>query len=87
MKSGKVILVGAGAGGNLLISRLAEKKLREADVVVTDRLIDPQILAGIDENKLIYVGKSSGQSHTQQQINTLLVELAKTGKTVVRLKV
>jgi uroporphyrinogen III methyltransferase/synthase len=87
MAKGKVILAGAGAGQADLVSLRVHRKLVEADVVVTDRLIDPQLLAEIDSQKIIYVGKEGGrQSVLQSEINDLLIRLADEGKVVVRLK-
>ena len=88
MKQGLVYLVGAGPGDAELITMKAVRCLREAEVVVYDRLADPRILnyAPPDAEK-IYVGKASSQ-HTMRQgdINQLLVRLAQAGKRVVRLK-
>ena len=88
MKHGLVYLVGAGPGDAELITMKAVRCLREAEVVVYDRLADPRILDHAPaEAERIYVGKASSQ-HTMRQgdINQLLVRLAKAGKTVVRLK-
>ena len=88
MKQSKVYLVGAGPGNPDLISKKALECLAQADVVIYDRLVDSQILdlarSGAEH---IYVGKSAGQ-HTREQseINQLLVDKAKEGKTIVRLK-
>ena len=87
MKKGKVILMGAGVGSAEMISRLGFRKLAEADVVVTDRLIDPQLLSNVDSTKIVYAGKEGGRrSVGQEEINQLLVRLANEGKVVVRLK-
>lgn len=87
MARGKVILAGAGAGQADLVSLRVYRKLAEADVVVTDRLIDPQLLAEVDSRKIFYVGKEGGrQSVLQGAINDLLIGLAREGKVVVRLK-
>ena len=88
MKHGLVYLVGAGPGDAELITMKAVRCLREAEVVVYDRLADPRILDHAPaEAERIYVGKASSQ-HTMRQgdINQLLVRLAKAGKVVVRLK-
>ena len=86
--SGKVYLVGAGPGDPGLITIKGVECLRCADVVVYDRLIAPALLdfAPVHAEK-IYVGKASSD-HTlpQDDINALLVEKARTGKIVVRLK-
>jgi uroporphyrinogen III methyltransferase/synthase len=87
MARGKVILAGAGAGAADLMSLRVYRKLAEADVVVTDRLIDPQVLMEIDPQKIVYVGKEGGRRSVEQsEINALLIRLANEGKTVVRLK-
>ena len=86
--TGMVYLVGAGPGDYRLITLKAVECLKQADVVVYDRLADPRILHWApDTAEFIYVGKASSQ-HTMRQpdINQLLVDKAKEGKTVVRLK-
>jgi uroporphyrinogen III methyltransferase/synthase len=83
-----VYLVGAGPGDYKLITVRGLEYLGQADAVVYDRLADPRLLQHVrSDAEMIYVGKSSSQ-HTmkQQDINQLLVDLAKQGKTVVRLK-
>lgn len=83
-----VYLVGAGPGDAGLFTRKGLECVRSADVIVYDNLISGSILneARLDA-ELIYAGKRSGQHHmTQQEIQELLVELAKQGKSVVRLK-
>ncbi len=83
---GKVYLAGAGPGDPGLITIRAIEALREADCIIYDFLANPELISG--ENKeLIYVGKKGGD-HTlpQEEINRLIVEKAKSGKTVVRLK-
>lgn len=86
--SGIVYLVGAGPGDYRLISVKACDCLKKADTVVYDRLADERILSYAPKNaEYIYVGKASSQ-HTmrQEDINQLLVDKAKEGKVVVRLK-
>lgn len=88
MSKGKVFLVGAGPGDYQLTTLKAVACLKQADVVVYDRLADDRLLSFTRQDvELIYVGKASSQ-HTlrQQDINKLLVEKALEGKTVVRLK-
>lgn len=88
MKKGFVYLVGAGPGDYKLISLKAFEALGKADVVVYDRLADDRLLGYAKDNvELVYVGKVS-RDHTMQQqdINQLLVDKAKEGKIVVRLK-
>ena len=86
--TGMVYLVGAGPGDYRLVTLKAVECLQKADVVVYDRLADPRILQWAPETaERIYVGKASSH-HTMRQgdINQLLVDKAKEGKTVVRLK-
>ena len=86
--AGMVYLVGAGPGDYRLISLKAVDCLKRAEVVVYDRLADPRILQWApEEAEYIYVGKASS-NHTmrQEDINQLLVDKAKEGKVVVRLK-
>lgn len=85
---GFVYLVGAGPGDPGLLTIKGANCIAEADVIVYDRLVSPQILdyARADA-ELIYVGKSP-ERHTlkQEEINSLLVAKAKEGKVVTRLK-
>lgn len=85
---GKVYLIGAGPGDYRLLTLKACDCLGLADTVVYDRLADARILQyAPKEAELIYVGKASSQhTMTQDKICQLLVDLAKAGKTVVRLK-
>lgn len=88
MKQGIVYLVGAGPGDYKLISVKAKEYIEQADTIVYDRLADSRLLAWARKDvELVYVGKASSQ-HTmrQEDINQLLVEKAKEGKVVVRLK-
>lgn len=85
---GMVYLVGAGPGDYKLISIKAVEYIQEADTIVYDRLADDRLLAyARPDVELIYVGKASS-AHTmrQEDINQLLVDKAKAGKKVVRLK-
>ena len=86
--SGKVFLVGAGPGDPNLLTLRAAQLIASADVVATDALVAPEIVARTPKNaELIYVGKRSGaHSVPQDQTNRLLIEKAKQGKRVVRLK-
>lgn len=88
MKQGIVYLVGAGPGDYKLISVKAKEYIEQADTIVYDRLADSRLLSWArNDVELVYVGKASSQ-HTmrQEDINRLLVEKAKEGKVVVRLK-
>ena len=86
--SGKVFLVGAGPGDPNLLTLRAAEVIASADVVATDALVAPEIIARTPKTaELIYVGKRSGaHSVPQDQTNRLLIEKAKQGKRVVRLK-
>ena len=85
---GSVALVGAGPGDPGLLTLRALRVMNEADVIVHDRLVSDEVLqlARRDADK-IGVGKHAGDGgHSQAGINALLVELARAGKRVVRLK-
>jgi uroporphyrinogen III methyltransferase/synthase len=85
---GKVFLVGAGPGDPGLITVKGAECLAEAEVVVYDFLANPALLAHASPRaEMIYVGKK-GSDHTlaQEDINRLIVNLARSGKRVVRLK-
>ncbi len=87
-EEGKVWIVGAGPGDPDLLTRKAHKILHEADVVIHDRLVAPQILElARREADLIETGKKGfGPSWKQEDINDLMVAHAKTGAQIVRLK-
>jgi uroporphyrin-III C-methyltransferase len=84
----KVYLMGAGPGDPELLTVKALRILRAADVVLYDRLVSPEVLALANPAAaLIYVGKHEGeQESTQQLIFALMLEHARDGKTVARLK-
>lgn len=88
LEKGTVYLVGAGPGDHRLITLRGFDCIRDADVIVYDRLANPVLLnhARLDV-ELIYVGKAADQ-HTMRQpeINATLVRKALEGKSVVRLK-
>ncbi|HEX7152964.1 MAG TPA: uroporphyrinogen-III C-methyltransferase [Thermoanaerobaculia bacterium] len=86
--TGKVYLVGAGPGDPRLLTLRAAELLRAADVVALDALVSKDIAALIAKTaEVVYVGKrASAHALPQEQINQLLIDEAKKGKTVVRLK-
>jgi uroporphyrin-III C-methyltransferase len=88
MKTGKVFLVGAGPGDPELLTLKAARIIGAADLVVFDRLVPPDILHLVPEAATrIDVGKQAGRHPVpQQQINRILVEAARAGRNVVRLK-
>src|SRR5690606_4091187 len=86
---GSVVLVGAGPGDPGLLTLKALRALNEADVILYDRLVSPAVLslARRDADR-IAGGKRPGEDHdaTQARIHALLVEHARAGRRVVRLK-
>lgn len=84
---GRVTLVGAGPGRDLITVQGLER-VKHADVIVYDDLIDDRILSEASkECEKIYVGKRYGKhSSKQEEINALLIEKCRAGKDVVRLK-
>lgn len=88
-RCGKVFLVGAGPGDPELMTIKAKRALEEADVILYDSLVGEQIIEMLleMEAELIDVGKRGGfHKYSQDEINQMIVEYAKEGKTVVRLK-
>jgi uroporphyrin-III C-methyltransferase len=84
---GTVYLVGSGPGDPDLLTVRARDLLDAADVVLHDKLPGPEILGLVPEAKREDVGKRAGGERTSQEYtNDRLVELAREGKTVVRLK-
>ena len=85
-KQGTVSLVGFGPGDPDLLTIKAAKAIDAADIIYYDDLIDDSYLADKKAEK-IYVGKRAGYHHKEQaEINHLLLEAAREGKNVVRLK-
>jgi uroporphyrinogen III methyltransferase / synthase len=86
--SGIVYLVGAGPGDPGLMTRRSLELIASADAILYDRLIPPGALDGARADaELRYVGKEPGAAAlSQEETNELLVELARAGKRVVRLK-
>jgi len=84
---GKVILIGAGPGAADLITVRGARLLGQAEVVLYDALVTPEMLALCPQAELVPVGKRSGQRSTAQTvINEKLVECARRYRLVVRLK-
>jgi uroporphyrin-III C-methyltransferase/precorrin-2 dehydrogenase/sirohydrochlorin ferrochelatase len=86
--TGRDSLVGAGPGDPEHLTLTAQRKLRDADVIVFDRLVGPQILEYARRDAIrIPVGKEPGKpSASQDDINALLIREAEAGRHVVRLK-
>ncbi|MCD2203008.1 uroporphyrinogen-III C-methyltransferase [Halobacterium sp. KA-6] len=85
--TGTVYLVGSGPGDPELLTVKAARLLEDADVVLHDKLPGPAILSEIPEDKREDVGKRAGGERTPQSaINERMVELAREGNDVVRLK-
>ncbi|OBR67962.1 uroporphyrinogen-III C-methyltransferase [Paenibacillus oryzae] len=87
-KYGKVFIVGAGPGDPDLITVKALKALQQAEIILYDRLANKELLSCAPPGVVsIYCGKVPGAHAMQQEhINEALVQYAKQGKTVVRLK-
>ncbi len=85
---GKVYLIGVGPGDKELLTLKALKIMKEASVVLYDRLISDEILQEVNPDAyLIYVGKENGfHSMEQDSINKIMVDYAKAGQIVARLK-
>jgi uroporphyrin-III C-methyltransferase len=88
MRPGLVSLVGAGPGDPGLLTRRGARRLRQADVVVYDRLVAPALLAlARPAAARVFVGKARGRhAMAQAEINALLIREARQGRRVVRLK-
>ncbi|KDE57701.1 CobA protein [Halostagnicola sp. A56] len=85
--TGTVSLVGSGPGDPELLTVKAKRLLEDADVVLHDKLPGPEIIETLPDDRREDVGKRAGGERTpQSEINERLVELAREGKDVVRLK-
>ena len=89
-KLGKVYIVGAGPGDPELLTVKAMRLMKEADVILYDKLVGEKITELIKKlgKTAIYVGKNSGEKgmRRQEEINEMMKSFALSGKTVVRLK-
>jgi uroporphyrin-III C-methyltransferase/precorrin-2 dehydrogenase/sirohydrochlorin ferrochelatase len=87
LETGHVSLVGAGPGDPGLLTRRAVARLRAADLVLYDALIDRRILKLARHAQRFFVGKRAGRhAMTQLTINSVMIRAARRGKRVVRLK-
>ena len=88
MTQGRVFLIGAGCGDADLITLRGLSALRQCDTVVYDDLIDLELLTlAPPESQRIYMGKRHGKhSASQEEICQTLIDLARSGKQVARLK-
>jgi uroporphyrin-III C-methyltransferase/precorrin-2 dehydrogenase/sirohydrochlorin ferrochelatase len=85
--TGHVSLVGAGPGDPELLTRKAVARLRHADLVLYDALVDRRILAIARRARRFFVGKRAGRhALSQPEIDALMIRAAKRGQRVVRLK-
>jgi uroporphyrin-III C-methyltransferase len=90
VREGEVILAGAGPGDPELITLKLQKRLAEADVIITDRLVNPSIISdhANKDAKVIFAGKQgyNDASLSQEEVNALIIEYALAGKKILRLK-
>jgi len=89
-KMGFVTLAGAGPGDAELITLKLQKRLTEADVIITDRLVNPDIIS-VHSRKdalILFAGKQgyNDNSYSQEEVTALVIEHALLGKRVLRLK-
>ena len=89
-KEGKVVIAGAGPGDEELITVKLQKRLAKADVIITDRLVNPAIIKNYASKTVtvIFTGKQGYHdgSVSQEEINELIVRHALAGRKVLRLK-
>src|SRR2546426_11254281 len=87
-ENGKVYLVGAGPGDLGLVTLRAKECIERADVIVYDHLANPEMLSWArEEAVIIYAGKKASEhALNQEEINKLLIEKARAGKEIVRIK-
>jgi uroporphyrinogen III methyltransferase/synthase len=87
-ESATVYLVGAGPGDPLLVTRRALELIARADVIVRDRLVPGELMSEArPDAEVLYAGKRPGaDSISQEEINRLLIDRARAGRVVVRLK-
>jgi uroporphyrin-III C-methyltransferase/precorrin-2 dehydrogenase/sirohydrochlorin ferrochelatase len=86
-RKGFVSIIGAGPGDPGLLTRKAALRLRQADLVLYDALVGPEILKLARRGRRFYVGKRCGRpSMTQEAIHRLMIRASRRGDRVVRLK-
>ena len=87
---GKVILAGAGPGDAELITVKLQQRLSIADVIITDRLVNPEIIKTYAraDAEVVLAGKQGykDSSYSQDEVSTIILEYAKEGKKILRLK-
>jgi uroporphyrinogen III methyltransferase / synthase len=87
LSKGKVYIAGAGPGDPSLLTVKAAELLKLADVIIYDRLVDPEILKiARGGARKVYAGKRAGEQWIQEEINALMLSEAKKGRVVLRLK-
>ena len=87
-KKGIVYLVGAGPGDPGLLTRRGAELLASADVIISDALVNPALLSLAPKSaEIIFAGKRAKlHAIPQEELNRMLVDYAKSGKRVIRLK-
>lgn len=90
MERGYVILAGAGPGDEELITVKLQKKLEEAEVIITDRLVNPRIISRFanPQAEILFAGKQgyNSGSFVQEEVTALMIQQAQKGRKVLRLK-